>query len=65
MGGSKKPQMRCKTSEPVDPRCQTTCGEMSAGLAESGTEKWPVNTSKLTMIFYDRAGNEMLVEGIK
>ena len=39
--------------------------EMSKGLAESGIEKWTVDTSKITMIFYDKAGNEMLVERIK
>ncbi len=44
---------------------KTTYLEMSQGLAESGIEKWTVDTSKLTMIFYDKAGNEMLVERIK
>jgi uncharacterized protein YbcV (DUF1398 family) len=39
--------------------------EMSEGLAESGTEKWTVDTSEMTMTFYDRAGSEMLVERIK
>lgn len=39
--------------------------EMSQGLAESGIEKWTVDTSKLTMIFYDKAGKEMLVEKIE
>jgi uncharacterized protein YbcV (DUF1398 family) len=37
---------------------------MSKGLAQSGIEKWTVDTSKMTMIFYDRAGREMLVESI-
>ncbi len=44
---------------------KTTYIEMSQGLAESGVEKWTVDTSQLTMIFYDTAGNEMLVERIK
>ncbi|MHB8644980.1 MAG: DUF1398 domain-containing protein [Thermomicrobiales bacterium] len=44
---------------------ETTYLEMSRGLAESGIEKWTVDTSKRTMIFYDQAGNEMLVERIK
>lgn len=44
---------------------KTSYVEMSKGLAESGIEKWTVNTSKLTMIFYDKAGNEMLVEKIE
>ena len=38
---------------------------MSKGLAESGIEKWTVDTSRMTMTFYDKAGNEMLVETIK
>ena len=44
---------------------KTTYIEMSKGLAESGIEKWTVDTGKLTMIFYDKAGSEMLVENIK
>jgi len=44
---------------------KTTYIEMSKGLAESGIEKWTVDTSKRTMIFYDRAGKEMLAETIK
>nr|AUN37612.1 hypothetical protein [uncultured bacterium] len=44
---------------------QTSYVEMSQGLAESGIEKWTVDTRKLTMIFYDKAGNEMLVEKIE
>lgn len=44
---------------------QTTYIEMSMGLAESGIEKWTVDTSQMTTIFYDKAGHEMLVESIK
>jgi uncharacterized protein YbcV (DUF1398 family) len=44
---------------------QTTYLEMSQGLAESGIEKWTVDTSKMTMIFYDKAGNALLVERIE
>jgi uncharacterized protein YbcV (DUF1398 family) len=44
---------------------RTSYLEMSAGLAESGIEKWTVDTSRETMIFYDKAGNEMLVERIE
>ncbi len=43
---------------------QTTYLEMSRGLAQSGTEKWTVDTGGMTMTFYDKAGNEMLVEQI-
>jgi uncharacterized protein YbcV (DUF1398 family) len=41
---------------------ETSYFEMSAGLAESGIEKWTVDTTDMTMIYYDRAGNAMLVE---
>ena len=44
---------------------QTTYLEMSRGLAESGIEKWTVDTNSMTMTFYDKAGGEMLVEQIK
>src|SRR5262249_31461135 len=44
---------------------KTSYIEMSEGLAESGIEKWTVDTNKMTMIFYDKAGNAMLVESIK
>ncbi len=37
---------------------------MSRGLAESGIEKWTVDTDAMTMTFCDRAGNDLLVEQI-
>lgn len=43
---------------------KTTYLEMSNGLAESGIEKWTVNTEKMTMTFSDKAGRAMLVEPI-
>jgi uncharacterized protein YbcV (DUF1398 family) len=43
---------------------QTTYLEMSRGLAQSGIEKWSVDTGRMTMTFYDKAGSEMLVEQI-
>ncbi len=43
---------------------QTTYLEMSRGLAQSGIEKWTIDTSRMTMTFYDNAGTEMLVEQI-
>ena len=43
---------------------QTTYLEMSSGLAESGIKKWTVDTGRMTMTFYDKAGMEMLVEQI-
>jgi uncharacterized protein YbcV (DUF1398 family) len=43
---------------------KTTYLEMSIGLAQSGIEKWTVDTVGMTMTFYDKAGREMLVEQI-
>ncbi len=45
-------------------RRETTYLEMSRGLAQSGIEKWIVDTGRMTMTFYDKAGTEMLVEQI-
>jgi uncharacterized protein YbcV (DUF1398 family) len=45
-------------------RRQTTYIGMSRGLAENGIEKWTVDTGRMTMTFYDKAGMEMLVEQI-
>ena len=45
-------------------RRETTYLEMSRGLAESGIQKWTIDTGRMTMTFYDRAGREMLVEQI-
>jgi len=45
-------------------RRQTTYSEMSRGLAQTGIEKWTVDTGRMTMTFYDKAGREMLVEQI-
>ena len=45
-------------------RRQTTYLEMSMGLAQSGIEKWTVDTGRMTMTFYDKAGREMLAENI-
>jgi uncharacterized protein YbcV (DUF1398 family) len=42
----------------------TTYLEMSRGLAQSEIEKWTVDTGRMTMTFYDKAGREMLVEEI-
>jgi hypothetical protein len=38
---------------------------MSRGLAQRGIGKWTVDTGRMTMTFYDKAGGEMLVEQIK
>jgi uncharacterized protein YbcV (DUF1398 family) len=45
-------------------RRETTYLEMSKGLAQSGIEKWTVDTGRMTMTFCDKAGREMLVEQI-
>jgi uncharacterized protein YbcV (DUF1398 family) len=39
--------------------------EMSKGLADSGIEKWTFDTNKMTIAYYDKSGNEILVEVIK
>lgn len=39
--------------------------EMSKGLADTGIEKWTFDTNKMTIAYYDRDGNEILVEAIK
>jgi uncharacterized protein YbcV (DUF1398 family) len=44
---------------------QTTYLEMSTGLAQSGIEKWTVDTGSMTMTFFDKSGSEMLVEQIR
>lgn len=44
---------------------ETTYLEMSIGLAQSGIEKWTVDTGRMTMTFYDKSGREMLVEKIE
>jgi len=46
-------------------RHETTYLEMSRGLAQSGIEKWTVDTGSVNMTFSDRTGREMLVEQIK
>jgi Protein of unknown function (DUF1398) len=38
---------------------------MSTGLAQSGIEKWTVDTARMTITFDDKAGREMLVEQIQ
>jgi uncharacterized protein YbcV (DUF1398 family) len=43
---------------------QTNYLEMSRGLAQSGIEKWTVDTGRMTMTFYDKVGREILVEQI-
>lgn len=44
---------------------KTSYIEMSQGLADSGVEKWSVDMSRMTMIYYDKAGSEMLVERLE
>lgn len=43
---------------------RTSYVEMSKGLANSGVEKWTFDTNKLTVAYYDKAGNELLVEDV-
>ena len=44
---------------------KTSYLEMSRGLANSGIEKWTFDTNKMTMTYYDKGGNVMLIEEIK
>src|SRR5450631_358058 len=75
-GSSRHRYTKCFPSlKPVNQRCSyRTCAdtsgarrltlEMSRGLAQSGIEKWTVDTGRMTMAFHDKAGREMLVEQI-
>jgi uncharacterized protein YbcV (DUF1398 family) len=45
-------------------RGETSYTDMSKGLAESGIERWTVDTHAMTMTFYDTAGTALLVEQI-
>jgi uncharacterized protein YbcV (DUF1398 family) len=44
---------------------KTSYIEMSQGLADSGIKKWTMDTGTATVIYYDKAGNEMLAEQIE
>lgn len=44
---------------------KTSYLEMSKGLADSGVKKWTFDTNDLTLTYYDKAENEMLVEAIQ
>jgi uncharacterized protein YbcV (DUF1398 family) len=39
-------------------RRETIYLQMSRGLAQSGIEKWTVDTGTMTMTFYDKAGRD-------
>ena len=58
---------REKFMEHLDRHLQgkTSYLEMSKGLAESGVAKWTFDTNRMTATYYDKAGNEMLVEEVK
>jgi uncharacterized protein YbcV (DUF1398 family) len=43
---------------------KTSYLEMSRGLANSGIEKWVVDTHAMTMVFCDKQGSELIVEEI-
>ena len=43
---------------------QTTYMEMSKGLADSGVERWTVDTTKMSMTYYDKVGAALLTETI-
>jgi uncharacterized protein YbcV (DUF1398 family) len=37
---------------------------MSKGLADSGVEKWTVDTKAMTLTYVDKKGRELLTEAI-
>lgn len=41
---------------------KTTYIEMSRGLAQSGIERWTVDTKNMSLTYYDEAGHALLVE---
>jgi len=43
---------------------KTSYLEMSKGLADSGIEKWTVDTKNMTMTFYDKLKAEVFAESI-
>ena len=43
---------------------ETDYFQMSKGLADSGIEKWTFDTEQMTIAYYDKAGNELLLEEI-
>jgi uncharacterized protein YbcV (DUF1398 family) len=43
---------------------KTSYLEMSKGLADSGIEKWTVDTKNMTMTFYDKLKHEVFAETI-
>ena len=45
-------------------RGETSYLEMSTGLADSGVERWTVDSQAMTMTFYNRSGDVLLVEQI-
>jgi uncharacterized protein YbcV (DUF1398 family) len=53
-----------KTDIKAHQQGQTDYATFCSDCAKSGVEKWAVNTEKMTCTYYDKAGNEMLVETI-
>jgi len=45
-------------------RGETSYMEMSRGLADSGVERWTVDTHAMTMTFHDQSGEILLAEHI-
>ena len=43
---------------------KTSYLEMSKGLADSGVEKWTVDTNNMTFACYDKQGNALLMEEV-
>jgi uncharacterized protein YbcV (DUF1398 family) len=43
---------------------KTSYLEMSKGLADSGVEKWTIDTKAMTLIYVDKQGRELVTEAI-
>jgi len=55
---------RLKTSLAIHQQGQTDYPTFCRQAAEAGVEKWIVDMIKMKCIYYDEAGNEMVVEAI-
>jgi uncharacterized protein YbcV (DUF1398 family) len=52
-------------AEETEDTGQASTRRHAASMAQSGIEKWTVDTGSMTLTFHDKAGREMLVEQIK
>jgi hypothetical protein len=57
-------ERRHQKSPDVHERGETSCLEMSTGLADNGIERWTVDTEAMTITFSDRSGAVLMVDQI-